>query len=67
MFWFDVLGLLISNIILCWQVSEAIQIGARVMKEHEVNWDQLQHSLQELEASIDIQKQVASAIGTCIF
>lgn len=45
-------------------VSEAIQIGARVMKEHEVNWDQLQHSLQELEASIDIQKQVASAIDS---
>ena len=37
------------------------------MKEHEVNWDQLQDSLQELEASVDIQKQVANAIGTCIF
>ncbi|KAA0050281.1 charged multivesicular body protein 7 isoform X2 [Cucumis melo var. makuwa] len=45
-------------------VSEAIQIGARVMKEHEVNWDQLQHSLQELETSIDIQKQVANTIDS---
>ncbi|XP_038875996.1 uncharacterized protein LOC120068336 isoform X2 [Benincasa hispida] len=45
-------------------VSEAIQIGARVMKEHEVSWDQLQYSLQEIEVSIDLQKQVASAIST---
>ncbi|XP_022938857.1 charged multivesicular body protein 7 [Cucurbita moschata] len=45
-------------------VSEAIQIGARAMKEHEVSWDILQHSLQELEASIDIQKQVASVIDS---
>ncbi|XP_022146425.1 charged multivesicular body protein 7 [Momordica charantia] len=45
-------------------VSEAIQIGARVMKEHEVSWEELQHSMQELEDSIDLHKQVASAIDS---
>lgn len=55
-----------TSITPCWQVSEAIQIGARVMKEHEVSWEELQHSMQELEDSIDLHKQVASAIGTSI-
>ena len=36
------------------------------MKEHEVTWDQFQHSLQELETRINIQKQVANAIGTFV-
>ncbi|TYJ98536.1 charged multivesicular body protein 7 isoform X2 [Cucumis melo var. makuwa] len=34
------------------------------MKEHEVTWDQFQHSLQELETRINIQKQVANAIDS---
>ncbi|KAL5539853.1 hypothetical protein UlMin_045474 [Ulmus minor] len=44
------------------KVSEAIQIGAQAMKENNISLEQVQQSLQELEESIDLQKQLENAL-----
>lgn len=46
-----------------WQVTEAIQIGARAIKENRISVEEVQLRLQELEDSIDLQKQVDNALG----
>lgn len=40
------------------KVSEAIQIGARAMKDNRINVEEVQLCLEELEDAIDSQKQV---------
>ena len=45
------------------QVSEAIQIGARAIKENRISVEEVQLCLQELEESIDLQKQVENVLG----
>lgn len=47
----------------CWQVSEAIQIGAKAIKENKMSVEEVQHSLQEIDESIDTQKQIENALG----
>lgn len=47
-----------------WQVSEAIQIGAKAMKENKISVEEVEFCLQELEESIESQKQVDKALGT---
>ncbi|KAH7856710.1 hypothetical protein Vadar_004539 [Vaccinium darrowii] len=50
------------------KVSEAIQIGARAIKENRISVEEVQLCLQELEDSIDLQKQVENAIeSTSLF
>ena len=49
------------------QVSEAIQIGARAIKENNITMKEVEHCLQQLEDSIDLQKQVESALGNLHF
>lgn len=49
-----------------WQVSEAIQIGAQAIKENRISVEEVQNSLQELEDSIDSQKQVENALGNFV-
>ncbi|KAF5462313.1 hypothetical protein F2P56_018334 [Juglans regia] len=44
------------------KVSEAIQIGAQAIKENRVNLDEVDICLQELEESIESQKQVDKAL-----
>ncbi|PSS06277.1 Charged multivesicular body protein [Actinidia chinensis var. chinensis] len=44
------------------RVSEAIQIGARAIKENRISVEEVQLCLQELEESIDLQKQVENVI-----
>ncbi|KAK3022704.1 hypothetical protein RJ639_047620, partial [Escallonia herrerae] len=44
------------------EVSEAIQIGARAMKENNMSVEEVQLCLQELDESIDTQKQVEQAL-----
>lgn len=51
----------------CWQVSEAIRIGAHAIKENRIGVEEVQHCLQELEESIDLQKQVENALGNFSF
>ncbi|KAK3026939.1 hypothetical protein RJ639_040345 [Escallonia herrerae] len=43
-------------------VSEAIQIGARAIKENNMSVEEVQLCLQELDESIDTQKQVEQAL-----
>lgn len=44
------------------KVSEAIQIGARAIKENRVNIEEVQLCLEELEETIDSQKQVENVL-----
>ncbi|KAF4370222.1 uncharacterized protein LOC115714437 [Cannabis sativa] len=44
------------------KVTEAIQIGAEVIKSNKMSVEEVQHSLEELEESIDLQKQVENAL-----
>lgn len=54
-------------ILACRQVTEAIQIGAQAIKDNKISIKEVQRSLQELEESIDLQKQVESALGSLLF
>lgn len=45
------------------QVSEAISIGAQVIKENRIGVEEVQHCMEELEESINLQKQVEMALG----
>ncbi|KAG5514059.1 hypothetical protein RHGRI_035463 [Rhododendron griersonianum] len=50
------------------KVTEAIQIGARAIKENRISVEEVQLRLQELEDSIDLQKQVDNALeSTSLF
>lgn len=52
------------SFIITWkQVSEAIQIGARAIKENGIDVEEVERCLQELGDSIDSQKQVEEALG----
>ncbi|KAK1559243.1 hypothetical protein Q3G72_012316 [Acer saccharum] len=44
------------------KVSEAIQIGAQAMKKNQISVDEVQLCLEELEESIDSQKQVETVL-----
>ncbi|XP_028088053.1 charged multivesicular body protein 7 [Camellia sinensis] len=44
------------------KVSEAIQIGARAMKDNRINVEEVQLCLEELEDAIDSQKQVENVL-----
>ncbi|XP_048333796.2 uncharacterized protein LOC125423484 [Ziziphus jujuba] len=44
------------------KVSEAIHIGALAIKENRIGVEEVQHCLQELEESIDLQKQVENSL-----
>uniref|UniRef100_A0A7N0TUF0 Charged multivesicular body protein 7 n=1 Tax=Kalanchoe fedtschenkoi TaxID=63787 RepID=A0A7N0TUF0_KALFE len=44
------------------KVSEAIQIGARAMKENRISLTEVEHCLQELDEAVDSQKQITSII-----
>lgn len=44
------------------KVSEAIQIGARAMKDNRINVEEVQLCLEELEDAIDSQKQVDNVL-----
>ncbi|KAK7820515.1 charged multivesicular body protein 7 [Quercus suber] len=44
------------------KVSEAIQIGAKAMKENKISVEEVEFCLQELEESIESQKQVDKAL-----
>ncbi|KAL7199179.1 hypothetical protein ACSBR2_021456 [Camellia fascicularis] len=44
------------------KVSEAIQIGARAMKDNRINVEEVQVCLEELEDAIDSQKQVDNVL-----
>ncbi|XP_057965644.1 uncharacterized protein LOC131156186 isoform X1 [Malania oleifera] len=54
----------ISNAESTKKVSEAIQIGARAMKENKISVEEIQLCLQELDESIDSQKQIEKALGS---
>lgn len=45
------------------QVSEAIQIGAKAIKENKISAEEVEDSLQEIEESIDTLKQLENIIG----
>lgn len=51
------------SILACWQVSEAIQIGAQAIKENKISVEEVQHSLQEIEECIDTQKEIENVLG----
>ncbi|KAF3436620.1 hypothetical protein FNV43_RR23712 [Rhamnella rubrinervis] len=44
------------------KVSEAIRIGAQAIKENRIGVEEVQHCLEELEESVDLQKQVEIAL-----
>jgi len=50
-----------------WQVSEAIKTGARVMKDIKISADDVHDYLEELEETIESQKQVEKALGKWCF
>jgi hypothetical protein len=52
------------NLVSCWQVSEAILIGAQAVKDNRMSVEEVEFCLQELEESIESQKQVDKALGT---
>ncbi|XP_034690778.1 uncharacterized protein LOC117918325 isoform X2 [Vitis riparia] len=54
---------LIANAESTKKVSEAIQIGARAIKENRIDVEEVQRCLQELGDSIDSQKQVQEALA----
>lgn len=45
------------------QVSEAIQIGARAIKDNSISIEEVHAHLQELDESVASQKQVEEALG----
>lgn len=49
------------------QVSEAIQIGARAIKENKISVEEVELCLQELDESIDSQKQLENVLGIFFF
>lgn len=50
-----------------WQVSEAIKTGARVMKDITISVDDVHDCLEEIEETIESQKQVEKAFGEWCF
>ncbi|XP_011025277.1 PREDICTED: uncharacterized protein LOC105126188 isoform X3 [Populus euphratica] len=44
------------------KVTEAIRIGAEAMKQNKITVEEVEHCLEELEESIDAQKQVEKAL-----
>ncbi|XP_021897237.1 charged multivesicular body protein 7 isoform X2 [Carica papaya] len=46
------------------KLSEAIQIGGRIMKENQISFEEVQVCLDKLEEIIDSQKQVEKALGS---
>ena len=54
-------------IILWWQVTEAIQIGVRAIKENKISVEEVQLCLEELDESINSQKLVENALGIYVF
>ncbi|KAG4115710.1 hypothetical protein ERO13_D12G123000v2 [Gossypium hirsutum] len=52
----------IANVESTKQVTGAIQIGARVIKENKISIEEVQLCLEELDESIDSQKQVEKAL-----
>lgn len=46
------------------QVTEAIRIGARAIKENSTSVDEVQRSLEELDESIAMQKEVDDVLGS---
>ncbi|CAK9142261.1 unnamed protein product [Ilex paraguariensis] len=46
------------------KVSEAIQIGARAIKENKISLEEVELCLQELDESLDSQKQVEIVLGS---
>lgn len=44
-------------------MTEAIQIGARAIKENSTSVDEVQRCLEELDESIATQKEVDDALG----
>lgn len=49
------------------QVSEAIKIGAQVIKENKITVEEVHVDLQELDENITAQKQVNEALGILFF
>lgn len=49
------------------QVSEAIQIGTRAIKENKISIEEVQIHLQELDENIASQKQISEALGTTLY
>lgn len=59
-----------NGLIIClcvWQVSEAIKTGARVMKEIKISPDEVHEYLEEIEETIQSQKEVEKALGEWCF
>ncbi|KAK9282142.1 hypothetical protein L1049_005054 [Liquidambar formosana] len=48
------------------KVSEAIQIGARAIKENRISVEEVQLCLQELDETVDSQKQVENALESTL-
>lgn len=48
------------------QVSEAIQVGARAIKEHRISIEEVHHHLQELDTVVAAQKQVDAVLGNLL-
>lgn len=48
---------------MCFQVSEAIQLGARAIKENHMNVKEVELCLQELDEFMDSQKIIHNALG----
>ncbi|XP_031393377.1 uncharacterized protein LOC116205064 isoform X3 [Punica granatum] len=53
----------ISNAESTRKVSEAIQIGARAMKENKIIVEEVEHCLDEIDESIESQKQLEKALA----
>ncbi|OAY73578.1 charged multivesicular body protein 7 [Ananas comosus] len=53
---------LIANAESTKKVSEAIQVGARAIKEHRISIEEVHHHLQELDAVVAAQKQVDAVL-----
>lgn len=53
---------LIANAESTSKVSEALQIGAQAIKKNKISVKEVEHTLQELEDSIDLQKQVETTL-----
>ncbi|RZS19938.1 hypothetical protein BHM03_00052401 [Ensete ventricosum] len=52
-----------SSVCLKYQVSEAIQIGNRAMKEYKISVDEVKDHLEELDKHVRAQKEVDEALG----
>lgn len=48
-------------------MTEAIQIGVRAIKENKISVEEVELCLEELDESINSQKQVENALGIYVF